>query len=259
MADDKEGLTEEQKQIVANLSWSHVAKALSDHMTETEHEWCGFPMPLPGLGLVIEDKNPHREKVAQIQQVVDEDRVPKKRTPDTDDEPGWHIVNEWHCAERNGRILVLHHDDGRKTFGFDSYLPRRNNMWLGPIESSDAWSLDAEYKAMTTLQGLLNERMWRIYVLTGTFLETSKRSGVHYMFRRCRPTLAFTGAHSIGDEVRILAALCLHPIGFYANSFAGAMTPTDDVIAHLLMMRGDEHLFWRRANQHPPDVPEAGL
>lgn len=37
------------------------------------------------------------------------------------------------------------------------------------------------------------------------------------------------------------------------------MTPTDDVIAHLTLMRGDEPMFWRRANQHGPDRPEAGL
>lgn len=37
------------------------------------------------------------------------------------------------------------------------------------------------------------------------------------------------------------------------------MVPTDDVIAHLLLMRGDERLFWRRANQHHPLDPESGL
>jgi hypothetical protein len=37
------------------------------------------------------------------------------------------------------------------------------------------------------------------------------------------------------------------------------MCPTDDVIAHLALMRGDEAMFWRRCNQHPPYRPEAGL
>lgn len=32
-----------------------------------------------------------------------------------------------------------------------------------------------------------------------------------------------------------------------------------DVIAHLALMRGDEHMFWKRSNQHPPYRPEAGL
>jgi hypothetical protein len=37
------------------------------------------------------------------------------------------------------------------------------------------------------------------------------------------------------------------------------MTPTDDVIAHLLLMRGDEAEYWGQANQHRPESPEAGL
>jgi hypothetical protein len=31
------------------------------------------------------------------------------------------------------------------------------------------------------------------------------------------------------------------------------------VIAHLLLMRADEKMLWRRANQHPIDRPECGL
>jgi hypothetical protein len=37
------------------------------------------------------------------------------------------------------------------------------------------------------------------------------------------------------------------------------MVPTDDVIAHLMLMRGDEHMFWRRCNQHQPWTKEAGV
>lgn len=62
-----------------------------------------------------------------------------------------------------------------------------------------------------------------------------------------------------GDAMQILAALCLHPIGFYQGTWAGSMVPTDEVIAHLLLMRGDEPLYWRRANQHPAWSPLAGL
>lgn len=47
--------------------------------------------------------------------------------------------------------------------------------------------------------------------------------------------------------------------GNYGGTHAGAMCPTDDVLAHLLLMRGDERLFWSRANQHPANRPEAGL
>ena len=61
------------------------------------------------------------------------------------------------------------------------------------------------------------------------------------------------------DDTNILCAMCLHPIGYYAGSWAGAMCPTDDVLAHLMLMRGDEKMFWRRANQHAAYLPEAGL
>ena len=57
----------------------------------------------------------------------------------------------------------------------------------------------------------------------------------------------------------MLCAPCLHPIAYYDGSWAGAMCPTDDVIAHLALMRGDEHMFWRRANQHAPWRREAGV
>lgn len=244
--------------VPVNLKWSQVAKAISAHMT-SEGEWCGFPMPLPGLGLVLEDKHPHRDKVEQIQQILDENRPPVV-DPDGDGDVGWRIVNEWHCPARGGRVLIVHHEDGRKTWCLVPYGPIRNTMWLGPMESLDAWDLETECTAMTMLRTLLPERMFKAYLLTGTFIETSKRSGLHYMFRRCRPTLVLNGKYSVkADEMVILAALCLHPIGYYKHSFAGAMTPTDDVIAHLLLMRGDEHMFWRRAYQHHPSEPEAGL
>ena len=125
---------------------------------------------------------------------------------------------------------------------------------------------DIQGTASVTLAGLLSHRAFKAYMMTGTFLEISKRSGVAYMFRRLRPTLALSmregsirhGSRGVGGT-RILAALCLHPIGYYRGSWAGAMTPTDDVIAHLMLMRGDEAMFWRRANQHAPWRPEAGL
>jgi hypothetical protein len=107
---------------------------------------------------------------------------------------------------------------------------------------------------------MLSHHNFRQYMLTGMFLEKSKRSGVIYMFRRLKPTVAIAASPGIeSDHMRILACLCAHPIAYYAGSWAGAMVPTDDVIAHLAMMRGDERMFWARCNQHPPHRPEAGL
>lgn len=99
----------------------------------------------------------------------------------------------------------------------------------------------------------LSLRTW-----AGTFLERSKRSGIVYMFRKLRPTIAITPHHPDGD-LRVLCGLCLHPLGYYQESHAGAMVPTDDVIAHLVLMRGDEHRLWKQATQHAPYRHECGL
>lgn len=40
---------------------------------------------------------------------------------------------------------------------------------------------------------------------------------------------------------------------------APSATATDDVIAHLVLMRTDEHLFWRKANQHGELMPATQL
>lgn len=113
-----------------------------------------------------------------------------------------------------------------------------------------AWRVEAEAQAQATLKQLISEWQWRCYFTTGQFLESSPRSGVAYIFRRLRPTIALRPSTK-HDDMRVIAALCLHPIGYYDGTFAGSMSPTDDVMAHLLLMRGDEHGFWRRANQHP--------
>jgi hypothetical protein len=69
--------------------------------------------------------------------------------------------------------------------------------------------------------------------------------------------------HSIkGDKEtggKVLAALCLHPMGFYQFTHAGLMTPTDEVIAHLLMIRTDEHKYWAKSGQWPTTDSRSGV
>ena len=60
------------------------------------------------------------------------------------------------------------------------------------LDASAAWTLDAEANALTKLIGLLTAHQARQYILTGAFLETSKRSRVTYLFRKLRPTVALT-------------------------------------------------------------------
>jgi hypothetical protein len=121
---------------------------------------------------------------------------------------------------------------------------------------SEAWGLEQESKALNLLGSLVTHRQFKQYVLTGMFVESSKRSGVTYVFRRLKPTVAM---HIVAGKVKVLCALCMHACAHYAGSWAGGMAPSDDVASHLVMMRGDERLYWARANQHAAWRAEAGL
>jgi len=177
------------------------------------------------------------------------------------------IVNVWYDGKRNRDVYIFQRSNGRAFACTNARAPDRSmdrlNLALSTLGASDAWSLAAEARAVEKLQTHVTDRQLRHYLLTGSFLETSPRSRLTYVFRRLRPTVALTPRwpwfRPRGDTMRCLAVLCLHPIGYYDKSWAGCMVPTDDVIAHLLLMRGDEAGFWRQANQHDPAAPEAGL
>jgi hypothetical protein len=243
-------------------------RALNQVVTERDGEWCGIPVPLPGLGLVLEEKHPHVEQIRELQRITDEhDESLVGRRVCSHDDLEWVSVNSWRGRTRHGvtgRIHVIRRLDGKTSWTIDPDLTRKNRFIWGPFETLDAWTLDAELTAIDRLATLLSERMFKSYVMTGSFLETSKRSGLTYLFRRLRPTVAMSPHGSalrrkFDGEMRILACLCLHPLAYYARTFCGAMVPTDDVIAHLMLMRGDEKLFWKRANQHSALDPEGGL
>jgi hypothetical protein len=129
-------------------------------------------------------------------------------------------------------------------------------LMLRTASCSEAWGVEQEQKALLLLGEKITHHQFKQYLLTGLFLERSARSGVSYVFRRLRPTVAISTATG---TTKILCTLCLHPIAYYGHSHAGAMVPTDDVLAHLMLMRGDEHMFWRRANQHPAYRQESAL
>ena len=136
------------------------------------------------------------------------------------------------------------------------YLPPPHawTMQLRTIGLAPAWGIEQEQAAVHLLAEQVNHHKFKTYLLTGGFLEFSEKSGITYVFRRLRPTLAIS---TRGDKVRTLCALCMHPIGYYDESGAGAMCPTDDVIAHLTLMRADEHRYWKISSQHPVDRVEA--
>jgi hypothetical protein len=123
------------------------------------------------------------------------------------------------------------------------------------------FSVEQEERAMEKLRGMVNDDQWRQYVVGGMFEEHSRASGVSYMLRRLRPTVALRRfGHAKGRYKYVyLAGLCTHPLAYNVSSFAGSLCPTDDVCDHLLWIRGDERRFWSRANHHTLEEVEGGL
>lgn len=119
---------------------------------------------------------------------------------------------------------------------------------------------EAETKARQKLESMLSSKQRRSYLLCDSFYE-KRPSGILYWLRKNRPTIALRldeDSKSDGKGTP-LCALCLHPLGWYTGSFAGIMAPSDDLIAQLLMIRANEHLFWRKANQHSLDSVLSGI
>lgn len=211
-------------------------------------EWAGFPLPLDDLPLVVSPKMPWAEAIGRIGR----DRQAEAQI--SKEIEGCTIRNTFWSWRWRSYVMVWE-EGGKIRHGI---IPRSHGVdhILSTIGAADAWGIEQEGRAVDTLGKLLEHRKFKQYLLTGMFMEKSERSGVVYVFRRLRPTVAISLR---GDKCRILAALCQHPIAYYEGSWAGAMTPTDDVIAHLMLMRADEHLFWKRSNQHPAWEPAAGI
>ena len=220
-------------------------------LSKISGEWAGIPMPIDGEKLVINPRYPFAPIFMQPK--------PQESPQDKAAAELMKPRGSFWSTHRRCQILTWEdRTDPTKPKIQWGLIPGTHHLDqdLRTLGVSVAWSLEQENRALELLRKHLSEYAFSRYLLTGMFLETSERSGICYVFRRLRPTVALTFSNG---AVRILAALCLHPIGYYANSWAGAMCPTDDVIAHLVLMRADEHRYWGKANQHPAYRPEAGL
>lgn len=237
-------------------SWTQAdVRAWCDELSEYTNDWQGIPVPLgEDTPLVVHPDHPLFEFYRQAEST----------TVCSNDDVGFIVVNHWFSRARQCDVYVVDRDGRREAVTIPVPPDRamqRLTFWLSTIGACDAWDLDAEHTARDTLRAMLSDRQWMHYEMTGSFFETSPRSDLTYVFRRLRPTIALSSrARRPGDDhVRCLAVLCLHPIGYYANSWAGCMVPSDDVIAHLSWMRGDEAGYWKHANQHASHTAEAGL
>lgn len=231
----------------------------SRHLAEAhigQQDFSGLPVPVAGLNLVLETRYKHKRlnefrwkeyyDENGIHQVIDEPPPAKKSEFKT--------VNSWWNARYQTTIFVVHDEQGHAQARF--LVDDRLSMTIRTLDAAAAWPVEAEQKAQQKLASLITAEAFELYGLAGHFTEISKRSRLAYLFRKGRPTIALRQ----DDEFRrALCALCLHPIGYYGHTWAGVMCPTDEVIAHLLMMRGSEEKYWANANQHSLDHPAAGL
>lgn len=216
-------------------------------LAEINGEWAGIPMPISDAPLVVEPTYPNADALMAL-------NAKREKPSDPRDEKA--VIRNVFWSWWYRQNVIVYQDEGEKATFAPAGLTNQAEILLSTLGAADAWGIEQEALAIDTLGKMLPHRLFKQYLLTGMFMERSKRSGVHYVFRRLRPTVALSTRTGIA---KILCTLCLHPIGYYAGSWAGAMCPTDDVIAHLALMRGDEHMFWRRANQHSPQRRESGL
>jgi len=219
-------------------------------------DWSGLPIPVPGLRLVLEPRYKHKAmETFSWKECYDENGVrhaiPEEPQPQVSK---FRRVNSWWSDRYQVTVIVLQDKQGHAQPDF--IKEDKLSFTLRTLEAAAAWPIEAEQKAQKKLASLIPENLFELYLLTGHFPETSKRSQVTYLFRKGRPTIAMRESEA-GSYW--LCALCLHPIGYYGDTWAGVMCPTDEVIAHLLMMRGSEEKFWANANQHPIDRPAAGV
>lgn len=224
-----------------------------DLLANVAGEHCGLPVVIDGEKLIVEPSHPASALYATLG-ASDGFRV--CRGEDVDE--GARIINRWYSNEKRCDVIVWRTGTGKIEWGLDPAIHHAGQA-LATMGCSYAWSVESEIKALEMLRGLIPAHLFKMYFLSGMFPTTSKRSGVSYIFRKLRPTIALRPDKGDGQDLTILCCLCLHPIGYYAGTWAGAMCPTDDVIAHYLLMQADEHMFWKRANHIRPYRPEAGL
>lgn len=235
------------------VSWQETRQVMN-RAARADGQWAGYPMPVAGMSMQVHPSYPFAESVKQIFQPE-----PKPEEKSSGDDTTV-LRNTWRSYRDGTTIHVLKDQKGF----FFLYGSRVNTgpMVIETMHASLSWDFEAELRAQETLKRHLSTAQYQCYIMTGCFPETSKRSGVVYVFRRLRPTIAMTDRPDFKGQdkgLRILCTLCLHPVGYFTDSWAGALVPTDDVIAHILLMRADEADFWRQANQHPAWAPGSGI
>lgn len=182
------------------------------------------------------------------------------RTEDIQEDGGPYFVNEWIPSPRR---VVSYREKGKAKRMFIDLAEDRFQMYVKSLLcQAGAVDVMAEIKALAALTKRITKTQWECYMLGNAFPETSSRSGVTYIFRKGRPTIAMRCVRrpdGSGEDRHFLAALCSHPLGWYSSTHVGCYPPTDEVVANLLQMRADEHCFWKKSIQYGLQQVEAGI
>jgi hypothetical protein len=169
------------------------------------------------------------------------------------------VRNSWHMLG-DQTVAVIETEKGPMALPhYDAGMRLRKLITGHQVRFHAHQRAEAEMKALESLRARISESQFDSYVLSGIFPERSPRSDVWYFFRKGYPTLAvsFHGQH--GEDGKVLCALCLHPMGYYQGTHVGLMIPTDEVIAHLLLMRADERKFWAKSGQWRAEDTRSGI
>ena len=170
---------------------------------------------------------------------------------------GYTIRNAWEeLGDRS--VSVVNTNEGPMAL-WHYHAGNRGRKWIDGLTArmDSPLTAEAEERAVVLLKTKITPSQYRCYLLNNAFPEQSKRSGIFYFFRKGLPVIALS-YHGY-PEGRIIACLCLHPYGYFEGTHAGVMTPTDEVISQVLLMRANEKKFWGKSGQWSVKDPRSGM
>lgn len=178
----------------------------------------------------------------------------------------WKVIAYWETSRpwkgAHGRVFIVKNEKtktSKKLFFPHHPHVDRLDMILETMERRGLYALrQSEEQAQRRLFKAISDLQRNQYV-TGDFVFERGRSGVGYFIRKNRPTIASRPGATANEYDNPLCALCLHPVAYYTSTWAGVLPPSDEVLTHLLMIRDDEHFYWRKANQIPLDRVTSGV
>lgn len=170
---------------------------------------------------------------------------------------GYTIRNAWEqLGDRS--VSVVNTTEGPMAL-WQYHAGNRGRKWIDGLAArmDSPLTAEAEERAIALLKTKITDSQYRCYLLNNAFVEQSKRSEIFYFFRKGLPVVALS-YHGY-PEGRIIACLCLHPYGYFEATHAGVMTPTDEVISQVLLMRANEKKFWGKSGQWSVKDPRSGM